>query len=44
MYMYRMYMFVRNNVFLAESEEAAVVYATENITISEQSFTKARNK
>ena len=42
--MYRMYMFVQNNVFLAESEEVAVMYATENITISEQSFTKARNK
>ena len=31
-------------LYKTESEEAAVVYATENITISEQSFTKARNK
>ena len=42
--MYTIYMFIQNNVVLTESEEAAVMYATENVTISEQSFTKARNK
>ena len=42
--MYTIYMSIQNNVFLAESEEAAVMYATENITISEQRFTRARNK
>ena len=41
--MHIIYMSIQNNV-LAESEEAAVMYATENVTISEQSFTRARNK